>query len=146
VLRYECVVVNQINTQFARIIHHVEEWVSESNICERFILIVLRESSVIPLCVFDLMQSDLAVSEDSSPLVIHDSLLDSPEIVPLAYLTDNLEFPLHAWLSPPVVPDGAIDSCGEMIVAQGEEWGFDIESGLCDDHVVLDTVNHWDLC
>ena len=84
-------------------------------------MIILRESSVITLCVFDLMQSDLAVSEDSSPLVIHDSLFDSPKIVPLAYLTDNLEFSLHAWLSPPVVPDGAIDSGSEMIVAEGEE-------------------------
>lgn len=84
-------------------------------------MIVLRESSVISLRVFDLMQSDLAISEDSCPLVIHNSLLDCPKIVSLADLTDNLQFPFHAWLSPPVIPDGAIDSCGKIIVAQGEE-------------------------
>ena len=105
VLRNYGVVFNQVDLKLARGVNEEQEVFGQSNESDWLILVSLRESPVVSILIIDLMKGDLPVSENSCPRVVHDCLLNRPEVVPLVNESDHLKFSLLARLSPPVVID-----------------------------------------
>ena len=145
-LRYHCVVFNQVYLQLSCRINQIKERIRKRNVSYRLVLLSLREPPVLALGILNLVKSHLPFSQHCCPLIVHNCLFNGPEIVPLTDKTHSKELTLEAGLSPFIVPNRVVHSSSKVITSKGDESRLNLKVGLCHYHVVLNTVDYRDLC
>mmetsp|Transcript_21815 Transcript_21815/g.33752 ORF Transcript_21815/g.33752 Transcript_21815/m.33752 type:complete len:290 (-) Transcript_21815:521-1390(-) len=94
------------------------------------------------------MEEHLTVGESRRPLVVHHHFLDHTQVISLA---DGLDHRLSGYLigsdgPPPVVPHSIIDTHCEVVRADVDMVGLNIQVCLANNHVVTSAVHDGDLC
>lgn len=93
--------------------------------------------------ILNLMEEHLSLSESSCPSIVHDHLLDSTVVLPLA---DEMKLGLLGHIdctywSPSVEPNSIINSNCEVVGTNADVVRFDLEISLSNDHVVAGNID-----